>query len=328
MRGRQQARARQAHSAEVGQVYRRVLAGASVRSRHVEVLGGGRVHLLDSGVGPPIVLLHGTTASAAMLLPLVEELHGLRAMAPDRPGHGLSEPIDLSRRGFRAAAVQWVDSLLDTLEVETTTLLGHSGGAVWALWYALARPARVKRLVLLAPPVLPNTRCPLPIRLMATPVVGELIPRLAPPTPKSVLRFASFMHERPTLATHPDLVDLFVATGRDPTADRTGRAEARVFASPVALLSPSGFRRRTRVRPDELRRVTMPTLVIWGKQEPLASPSVARAATELMPHARLEVLPGGHAPWLGHPSQTATTVVDFVRADANAEDSVIIRRTR
>ena len=215
--------------------------------------------------------------------------------------------------------MEWVDSLLDTLELETTALLGHSGGAVWALWYALARPARVKRLVLLAPPVLPKTRCPLPIRLMATPVVGELIARVAPPTPKSVLRVAGFMHEKGTLATHPHLVDLFVATGRDPTADRTGRAEARVFASPVALLSPSGFRRRSRVRREELGQVTMPTLVIWGAQEPLGRPSVARAATELMPRARLEVLRGGHAPWLGHPSQTATTVLDFVRDDARAE---------
>jgi pimeloyl-ACP methyl ester carboxylesterase len=267
-----------------------------------------------------MVLLHGTTASAGMLLPLLNELHGVRAMAPDRPGHGLSEPIDLPRRGFRDAAVEWLDSLLDALELDSTALLGHSGGAVWALWYALARPVRVKRLVLLAPPALPGTRCPLPIRVMATPVVGGLVPRLAPPSPKSVLRFAGFMREKATLATHPDLVDLFVATGRDRTADRTGRAEARMFASPVALLSLSGFRRRSRVHPEELGQLTIPTLVVWGAQEPLGSPSVARAATDLMPHAQLVVLPGGHAPWLGHPSQIATTVFDFVLGDATVDD--------
>jgi pimeloyl-ACP methyl ester carboxylesterase len=288
--------------------------------------GGRRVHLLESGVGPPLVLLHGTTASAGMLLPLLNELHEVRALAPDRPGHGLSEPIDLPRRGFRDAAVEWVDSLLDALELETTALVGHSGGAVWALWYALARPARVKRLVLLAPPVLPKTRCPLPIRLMATPVLGDLLPRLAPPSPKSVLRVAGFMHEKATLAAHPDLVELFVATGRDPIADRTGRAEARVFASPVALLSRSGFRRSARLRPEELRQLTIPTLVIWGAEEPLGSPSVARAATQLMPEARLEVLPGGHAPWLGHPAHTATTVLEFLRDEATAGDEVAARR--
>ncbi|MDT5052280.1 MAG: hypothetical protein QOF66_646 [Mycobacterium sp.] len=44
MSGRQQARKQQTHSAEVRQVYERVLAGASVRSRYVEV-AGDRVHL-------------------------------------------------------------------------------------------------------------------------------------------------------------------------------------------------------------------------------------------------------------------------------------------
>ena len=53
MSGRQQARKQQTHSAEVRQVYERVLAGASVRSRYVEV-AGGRVHLLEKGAGPPV----------------------------------------------------------------------------------------------------------------------------------------------------------------------------------------------------------------------------------------------------------------------------------
>jgi hypothetical protein len=59
MSGRQQARKQHTHSAEVRQVYERVLAGASVRSRYVEA-AGDRVHLLENSAGPPVVLLHGT----------------------------------------------------------------------------------------------------------------------------------------------------------------------------------------------------------------------------------------------------------------------------
>ena len=67
------------------------------------------------------------------------------------------------------------------------------------------------------------------------------------------------------------------------------------------------------MRPDELRQLAMPTLVLWGERDPLGSIPVAQAITDLIPHARLEVLPTGHGPWLGQPAQTAATVVDFAR---------------
>ncbi|HET6749919.1 MAG TPA: alpha/beta hydrolase [Actinomycetes bacterium] len=312
MSSRPQARTQQPHSAEIHEVYDRLLAGASVRSRHVEV-AGGRVHLLEHGAGPPVVLLHGTGNPAGFLLPLLHELHGVRAIAPDRPGVGLSDPIDLPAGRYREAAVAWLDRLLDTLELDATTLLGHSGGGVWALWYALAHPDRVKRLAVIGVPALPRTRCPLPIRLVGTPGLGRLLSRLAPPSRKSVLRLASAVGEKATLAHQPDLVDLLVAAGRDPITDRAAKAEFSTLISPFALLTPSGFRRRARVRPDELRQLAMPTLVLWGEQDPVGSIPVARAVTELIPDARLEALPTGHGPWLGQPTRTAAAVTDFAR---------------
>ena len=314
----QPARTQRTHSVEVRQVYERVLAGASVRSRAVEVGAGGRVQLLEKGDGPPVVLLHGTGVPAGFLLPLLNELGGVRAMAPDLPGIGLSDPIDLPPDRYRETAVAWLDSLLDALELDSTALLGHSGGGVWALWYALAHPDRVRRLVLLGVPALPKTRCPLPIRLGATPGLGAVLSRLAPPSPKSLLRLARSLGEKATLPSHPDLVDLLVAVARDPIADRAARAEFRMLVSPFAVLSPSGFRRRSRVRPDELRQVAMPTLVVWGERDPLGGVPVAQAVTGLIPRARLEVLPGGHAPWLGQPARTATAVVDFVHDQSTA----------
>jgi pimeloyl-ACP methyl ester carboxylesterase len=305
---------RHTDSAEVRQVYERVLAGAPVRSRYLELGAGPRVHLLEKGDGSPVVLLHGTGNPAGFFLPLLNELEGVHAMAPDRPGVGLSDPIELPRDRYRESAVAWLDGLLDALGLDTTALLGHSGGGAWALWYALARPGRVNRLVLIGLPTLPKTRLALPIRLAATPRVGELLSRLAPPNPKSMLRFAHHVaRERETLASHPDMVDLLVAAGRDPVTDRAFRTELRVLVSPLALLSPSGLRRRSRVRAAELQRLAMPTLVVWGNREPLGSVSVAQAATDLIPHGRLEVLPAGHAPWLGHPARLAAVIADFVQ---------------
>jgi pimeloyl-ACP methyl ester carboxylesterase len=316
MSSQPQARPRHPHSDEIRQVYQRLLDRGPVGGRHVELDTGDRVHLLEHGAGPPVVLLHGTANPAGFLLPLLEALQGVRAIAPDRPGVGLSDPIDHPAGRYRETAVAWLDRLLDTLELDATTLLGHSGGGVWALWYALAHPDRVKRLVLLGVPTLPKTRCPLPIRLVGTPGLGRLLARLAPPSPASVLRLASSVGEQGTLARYPDLVDLLVAAGRDPVTDRAAQAEFRTLISPFALLSPSGFRRRSRVRPDELRRLAMPTLVVWGERDPVGSIPAARAVTELFPDARLEVLPTGHGPWLGQPTRTAATVTSFVRQPA------------
>jgi 2-hydroxy-6-oxonona-2,4-dienedioate hydrolase len=313
MSTRQRARSGQPHSAEIRQVYERLLDGTPVATRYVEVGAGHRVHLLEQGAGAPVVLLHGVGNPAGFFLPLLQELRGVHTIAPDRPGVGLSDPLNLPAARYRETAVAWLDRLLDALELDTTTLLGHSGGGVWALWYALAHPDRVRRLVLLGVPTLPKTRCPLPIRLLATPGLGELLSRLAPPNPTSMLRFAHHVaREKATLARHPDLIDLLVAAALDPVTDRAAKAEFRALLSPVGLLSPSGFRRRGRVRPDELRQLAVPTLVLWGEHDPVGGVPVARAVTELIPRARLEVLPTGHGPWLGEPERTAAAVMEFV----------------
>lgn len=302
-----------ADRAEVKEAYRRVLAGSDVRERSVEVRPGERVHVLEKGDGPPLVMLHGTASSAPFLFPLLGHLDDVRAMAVDRPGQGLSDPIDLPRHGYRQAVIAWGDRLLDALGLETTALLGHSTGGLWAVWYALARPARVDRLLLIgAAPALPLTRCPFPIRMIATPGVGRVLDRLAPPSPKSMMQLARFMGEEETLADHPAVIDLLVATGRDRVAAVTDRAEVQVIVSPFALVSPSGFRRRARVQPVELRRLAVPTLVVWGDREPVGSVADARAVTDLIPDAHLEVLPAGHAPLLGHGRRIAAIATEFL----------------
>lgn len=289
----------------------RVLDAADLEVRSIETDADHEIRLLERGHGSPMVVLHGTGPGATFLCPLLGRLDGMRVIAPDRPGQGLSTSVDLGRGDFRGRAIQWVGRLLDAVGLERVALAGHSMGGLWAVWYAIRCPERVARLVLLAPPQLPGTRCPLPFRVMGTPGLFRVVQRVSPPSPHSSLQFARMMGESDTIVDHPDLLDLMVAGGKDPVVARTNVNEVRAIVSPAALVTPSGFRRRLRVRPDELGRISAPTLLVWGDREPLGPVEVARHVAGLIPNATVEVVPAGHAPWLGRPEQLATLISDF-----------------
>ena len=61
----------------------------------------------------------------------------------------MSDPVHVPRERFREAAIAFVDEVVAELGLQTSALAGNSMGGTWALWYALARPDRVRRLVLI-----------------------------------------------------------------------------------------------------------------------------------------------------------------------------------
>jgi len=243
-----------------------------------------------------------------LFLPLLERLTGLRAVAVDRPGFGLSDPVELPRERYCDAGVECLDSVLDALGLDETALLGNSTGGTWALWYTLDHPDRVRRLVLVgAPPLLPGTRVPPPLRVVATPKVGEFLSRKMPSTPRTVVQNMGGMGEKDTIVNYPGQIEAMVAAGHDPLASRVSLAELR------AAISPFGFRPAMKLQREELRQLTVPTLLIWGEHDPVGGVEVARATADTIPGAQLELLPAGHGPWLGHPDRTAALIANFVR---------------
>jgi pimeloyl-ACP methyl ester carboxylesterase len=298
---------RAGHPGEVIAAHERVLASSAARSRYFEVAGGRRIHAIETGDGTPLVLLHGSGPTALQFLPLLERLSDVRAIAVDRPGFGLSEPIEPPSVDYRQAAVESVNRILDGLGLTETALLGNSTGGTWALWYAMAHRERVTGLVLVgASPLLPGTRVPPPMLGVATPGAGPP-PEMPPPSTESVIHSMTIFGEGDTIARYPEQLEAMVAAGYDQLLDGARLAELR------ALIAPTGWQPALAVRPDELRAVTVPTLLIWGEQDPLGGADAAATAAATIPHARLELLPAGHAPWLGHPERVAAIVGDFVR---------------
>ena len=159
-------------------------------------------------------------------------------------------------------------------------------------------------------PALPGVRVPLPLRMTVTPVVGDLLARGVKPTRRMLIRLMSSMGEADTIVKHPDLLDSLVAGARDPVAVTANLKEMR------ALMSPVGWRKAMRLTPQELRRLTPPTLMIWGDRDPVVSVEDARAAATLISTARLVVLPAGHVPQLGNPDLVAELLERFVGVEA------------
>jgi pimeloyl-ACP methyl ester carboxylesterase len=115
----------------------------------------GQIHYYDSGgAGPPVLLLHQSPASSSdwfSVVPFLTEA-GLRVLAMDTPGMGLSDPFP-----FPPALQDYADAIpvvLDHAGVSGAHLLGHHTGVQIAVDAAVRHPARVLTLSLYGAPIM------------------------------------------------------------------------------------------------------------------------------------------------------------------------------
>lgn len=97
---------------------------------------------------PTIVLIHGAANDSDVWQKILTTLcqSGYAVMAPDLPGHGLSDGKPLQNI---EALADWVIALLDAAGIDKAILVGHSMGALIALEAAARNPRRIGRLALL-----------------------------------------------------------------------------------------------------------------------------------------------------------------------------------
>ena len=296
----------QSHPSEVVAAHEQALDGSVFHSRFIEALQGEQVHVMEGGEGTPLVMLHGSGPSALLFLPLMEKLKGVRAIAVDRPGFGLSDPHTWPKTSRREAAVEWVGTLFDALDLKEAALLGSSAGGTWALWFALTHPDRVSQLILLgAPPTLTVNTPPLPLRGVAS-IEPDNPPPMPPPSSETVIQSMGGMGEGDTIVNYPHQIEALVVAGRDPVASMANLDELQ------ALISPEGWQPSVETQVRELEGLKPSTLLVWGTNDPLGGTDAARQAASAIPDAQLEMLESGHGPWLGHPDQVANLVSTFI----------------
>ncbi len=274
------------------------------QSRFVTLPDGARVHVRDSGGdGQPMILLHGSNSSLHTWEPLKRELgSAYRIVTLDLPGHGLTGATPTNRYDT-AEMVATVDGVADALGLDRFILGGNSmgGGVSWN--YALAHPAKVRALLLIDAGGMPPRSGDKPqasnigFRLLRYPVGRALMRQI---TPRSLVRKSYEQSVAdPSIVTEA-VVDRTWELLRFPgNRDATVMRFQRGFADPAAA--------------ERARTISMPTLILFGKEDRIIAPSAAQSFAEAISGSEVVLMDGiGHLPMEEAPVETAAAIRDFL----------------
>jgi len=284
--------------------------GIDVESRFlsVDVPPVERVHCLVAGEGPPLLLLHGVGVGATSWLPLVADLAGeYTCYAIDRPGRGLSDPLDHTTVDFRPHNAAVLEACLDALGIDACPVVGNSFGGFQALLLALDRPERVSALALLGAPAGLSDDYPLRMRVGGLRWIGPKLVALAEPDDVDGARD---LFGQVAVVDEAALSDAFLEAYLA-ELEPPGRTEslASVFRDSLGLRGVS----LDYLVGEEVAAIEQPTLFVWGSEDQFFPPSVGRAAAGSMADARFVELDGvGHAPWLDDGARTVAELRDFL----------------
>ncbi|HVK62255.1 MAG TPA: alpha/beta fold hydrolase [Bdellovibrionales bacterium] len=236
-------------------------------SKHLE-LDCARIHYVQSGTGPDVVLLHGIGASIYVwrfLFPILQMRH--RVTAFDLPGFGQSCK-EADRDYGLDAQTNAIIAALDSMGIQKAQLVGSSMGGAIALWMAKLHPERFEHVAVLGPAT--NSL-----------VIPSRLKHLAPTAPwfrfglqREVMKLLlGFVVSRREYVTD-EVVEKYLEPFKD-------RGEGvRAFVAATSLLADPRL-------PGQLKTLTSKTLVIWGAKDNLVKRWSIRKLMRILPNATL-----------------------------------------
>lgn len=279
---------------------------------------GRMTYAITRGRGEvPTILLHGGLSNAGEWALCAGGLEGW-VIVPDRPGCGLSEPIDYFGTDYRGEAICWMRSLVDALGVEQVDLIGNSMGGYFSLVFALAQPERVRRIVLVGAPAGLHRHVPALVQLWATPGIGRLISAKPPTDPEFIRRhiFGKMLVARPDNLP-VEFLEMMANSFMLPDVGRASYSMLRTF------LNLGGVRPSLRLD-DDIPALATPMLFLWGDADAFAPPSVGEGLIPRMRDARLEVIKRtGHLAHVDAPTKVAQRSTHFLRLDLDNKGQAV-----
>jgi len=275
--------------------------------QYAELPNGETLAYYDSGSGDEtLVLIHGLGSyipAWSMNIDVLSESH--RVIALDLPGYGKS--TKLAEEFSIPFFAESVTMLLDELEINNPSILGHSMGGHIALYLAAHHPKRVEKLVLSAPAGFEQFTEQDKMAFQAT-VSAEAI--AATPDPMIRQNMLATFHSFPSQAEF--MIEDRILMKDEPGFDSYARAQAEsIFAmlnEPVWEMMPG---------------ISQPALVVFGRQDALipnpylhpglTTKDVAKAGTERLLNAELKLIDeAGHFVHFEKPDIFNETVLEFL----------------
>jgi pimeloyl-ACP methyl ester carboxylesterase len=255
------------------------MSTAEIQFRHIRT-NGIQLHTALAGpkAGKPVILLHGFPEAwfgwQAQIVALAKA--GFRVIAPDQRGYNLSDkPNGIASYRLETLAAD-VLGLADVLGIERFCLAGHDFGAMVAWQLASSHPQRLKRLAI--------ANVPHPA------VMGKFLRS----SPAQILKsWYAFFFQFPAVpewvlkANHWHFLLAAMPARLSPAQQERYRA---AWAQPGAITGMLHWYRANLRRlqsPLLSNTIQVPTLILWGKQDPHLSYEMVKPSLDLCVDGRL-----------------------------------------
>jgi len=253
-----------------------------------------------SGIGEPLLLLHGVGESAAGWRPTQDALSkSFDVIVIDLPGFGDSPALPSGVVPTAAALADAIERQLDELGLPTVHIAGYSLGARVSL--ELASRGRARSVVAIAPDGLgtPAERVYETVALLARRLLATVLAPVAQEVTSTGAGRASFFgsdRSRPWLLTPVDAQDLLLSFATSPAYVQTVLTGMHDAVRGVS-------------------KISCPVLIVQGLTDPLLASQSPRYLA-LVPQAQLQILPNlSHVPISDDPALIARLITDFAAAE-------------
>jgi pimeloyl-ACP methyl ester carboxylesterase len=278
------------------------MAASLPRDKYIKVGSINTRYWQAGNKGSVVILVHGLGGFCENWMYNVDALaKHQRVYAMDLVGFGRTDKMPLVKDIY--VLVQFITDFMDAMKISKASLIGNSLGGGLVLQFALQFPKKVEKLVLVDTAGMARDVI-FDFKACSIPYLGEY---LIKPSLKGVEKLWRKIVHDPALVT-PQFVKMCYALGALPDATKSLLSVLR------AGINVRGQRAGlTRLLLKDLEKISVPTLIFWGRQDRIIPVSQAKIVAAGIPSAKLIVFDKcGHMPMFEYPDAFNKFVLDFL----------------